>query len=151
MCGHMSYFKESDGRTVTALDYCEISLERYPYPSRRRIQCDLDQLVGGRSLPFFQDEQFDAISICFGYKYLKDIDTVVREFRRILKVGGVLSLVEGSRHGYEHLFVRQFNTRMIRDGLISNGYGRVDIKKIHVPGWDEDVSGAFYHIEAEKI
>ena len=149
MCGHTSYLPESPTRTVIALDYCAISLERYLYPWRCRIECDLNQVHGKVSLPFFQDEQFDAISICFGYSYPEHIDALVREFRRILKPRGVLSFVENPYHAYERLRKRKFSKKKIRSVLLHNGYTSVSIKKLPVRQWDS-FGSKFYHVEAVK-
>lgn len=147
MCGHISYFDESPERTVTALDYCEVSLERYPYPSRRRIVCDLDQLGDGVSLPFFKDGQFDSVSICFGYKYPERMTPILKEFKRILKAGGILSFVEGDYHGYDHLFKRKFSQTAVHMILRANGYRNVLTKKIHIPN-SKGMVGCIYHTEA---
>ena len=150
MCGHSSYFRESDKRSVIALDYCRISLERYPYPTRRRIECDLNQVQGKTSLSFFQDEQFDTISICFGFKYPEHISPLMREFRRILRKGGVLSFIENPHHAYEDLCKRQFSKKRVRELLLRNGYRSATIRELRVPNWNNYYRGKFYHVEAIK-
>jgi len=121
MCGHDSYLEDKDGRIITALDYCEISLLRYPYPSRRRILCDLNQISDETRLNFFERGQFDCISICFGYKYPRSISRLVREFSRILKPGGKLSFVENPESGYTRCVKRQFRKVRVCNNLLLNG------------------------------
>jgi SAM-dependent methyltransferase len=149
MCGHISYLEDSDNRTITALDYCELSLEKYPFPKRRRICCDLDQIRSENHLHFFKDEEFDAISICFGYKYPKNIVLVAREFRRILRYGGVLSFIENPEHGYKKQLQRNLNSQ------ITNVLQNADFREIHdnimpSPEFWQEHQGEFHHIEAIK-
>jgi len=150
MCGHTSYFKEVPGRTVIALDYCGVSLERYPFPERRRIECDLNQITNGNQLPFFGDDELDAVSVCFGFKYPKDICALVREFSRIIKPGGVLSFIENPHHGYGDLCQRKFD-RGITKILKSNGYRSVKFGVLPMPTseWDKE-RGEFHHVQAIK-
>ena len=149
MCGHSTYFVNSSKRSVVALDYCETSLERYPYPERVRIQCDLNQVKGDTLLPFFAEGQFDAVSVCFGFKYPEHIGPLVQEFRRILKPGGVLSFVENPHHAYHQLCKRKFDEERIKAIMLNNGYISVGIEKIQVSSWNPE-RGEFYHVEAIK-
>ncbi|MBP6858882.1 MAG: methyltransferase domain-containing protein [Candidatus Pacebacteria bacterium] len=150
MCGHRSYFKESSDRTVTALDYCGISLERYPFPQRRRIECDLNQLKGAEKLHFFEDRTFDVISICFGFKYPEDIDALLREFSRILKPHGIVSFIENPHHGYEDLCRRKFDRGIVKI-LKSTGFKSIQFKVLHLSSsiWQKE-RGEFHHVQAIK-
>ncbi len=151
MCGHMSYFEESSQRTVTALDYCAESLKKYPIPSRRRIECDLNQVREGIRLPFFSEKEFDVISVCFGFKYPEDIDSLMKEFFRILVPSGVLSFVENPKSGYEDLYHRDFGKQSIEAVLKKSGFRSVKTEIIPMPKsvWDNS-RGNFYHTEAVK-
>ena len=82
MCGFNSYLVPRAGQTVIALDYCREALERYPYPERRRVRCDLNQLSDDEYLECFPAGQFDVISICFGFRYLNDPIVAFRALRR---------------------------------------------------------------------
>jgi demethylmenaquinone methyltransferase/2-methoxy-6-polyprenyl-1,4-benzoquinol methylase len=55
-------------------------------------------LVQGRAeaLPF-RDAQFDMLSMCFALRHVADLEVAFREYRRVLKPGGRLLLVEVSR------------------------------------------------------
>jgi SAM-dependent methyltransferase len=139
LCGHTTYFEETAGRTVTLLDYCEVSLERHPSPSRRRICCDLNQVTEGVPLHFFKDSSFDVVSICFGFRYPHDIDALLQEFKRILKPGGVVSFVEGVNHGFSGLFKRTFEPYTISRTFVQNEYSSVTYKM---------VEEGLYHIQA---
>ncbi len=148
LCGHSTYFTESPRRSITALDYCKVSLERYPFPHRRRIQCDLDQIRGAAQLSFFSEGQLDAISICFGFRYPKNIGKLIAEFRRVLKPSGILSFVENPGHGYEHLSHRHFVQGNVRRLLKHHGFGSVSIHRMDIADWDGKVRSPFYHVQA---
>ncbi len=148
MCGHMSYFHEKPRREVIALDYCQVSLKRYPFPKRHRIECDLNQVTNETRLHFFNENEFDAISVCFGFKYPKDIVSLTKEFRRILKPGGVLSFIENPSHGYEDLCQRKFDNKIV-EILESVGYCRLRYDTFSPSEWDNE-RGRFHHVEAIK-
>jgi SAM-dependent methyltransferase len=148
MCGHTSYYPFNiPAQEVTALDYCEASLERYPIPERTRICADLNELGPDSHLPF-ADESFDVISVCFGYKYPDDIVAVLREFSRTLSPTGTVSFVENEKHGYENLLKRWWKLDEVQENF-RIVFPHVNINRLSVPEWD-DQSGAFYHIEAKR-
>lgn len=146
MCGHNSYFIEGtiqSHRTVVALDFCENSLERYVYPSRRRILCDLDQLDGTDTLQFFDTEHFDVVSICFGFKYPKNLAAVVKEFHRILKPNGILSFVENETYGYNAIAQRHFTPEELADIFVNAGYRNIEMDVFTIPNFES--YGDFWH------
>ncbi len=152
MCGHHSYFMESEDRVVTATDFCRESLLKHEFPERRRFCFDLDKLADGGHFPCFKEAEFDAISICFGFKYPKGIESVVAAFRRILKPGGTLSFVENPKSGYPELYERHFDQPGdITSVLLKAGYRDTNSTILQIPrtGWEGDC-GEFYHIEGIK-
>ena len=109
MCGFNSYFGDSSNiGEVIALDFCKEMLERYPYPERTRILCDLERVVKGERLDFFSDSSFQTVG-CWGSNYLSDPVPVFREFKRILAPGGKLLVLENTAEGYADLVKRYFN------------------------------------------
>lgn len=130
MCGHHSYFARKSGATITAIDFCRESLLRYPHKSAKRVCCDLNQISGGETLHFFKENYFDAISICFGYKYPDNIDALISEFKRILKSGGKLSFVESAIHSYKELAKRDFSPRLIKRSLHRAGFENVCVTRL---------------------
>lgn len=141
MCGFNSYFLDDQARTVVALDYCREALERYPYPKRTRILVDLNQATDDCHLECF-DEPFDAISICFGFRYPDRPTDVFRELRRHLKDGGVLSLIENPDHGYENLCKRGFSPKTCGQHLRAAGFQGVRVCEVPIE------RKGFYHVEA---
>lgn len=127
MCGHNSYFRHHHARKIVALDLCEESLVRYPHGNAKRFCCDLDQLAKGESLSFFDPDTFSAISVCFGYKYPKEIVSVMREFLRILQPGGSLLFFEARRHEYREFVQRTLETGRLRSELSGVGFSSVHV------------------------
>lgn len=108
LCGHNSYFESDSTRQIVALDGCRKSLLRYSHPDAEKFCCNLDQVTGEEKLDFLTSESFDLISVCFGYKYPCVIESLLREFFRLLKPGGVISFVESKTHGYTKYTKREF-------------------------------------------
>jgi len=129
-CGHNSYFGVSKERTITALDYCEGSLRRYVHSDAKRICCDLNQVEQVGDLSFLDDRSFDVISICFGYKYPHDVVLLMSEFKRILRLGGVLSFVESEMHEFPRLKQRKFNEYLIQNDLNAAGFSKIEVDPI---------------------
>ncbi len=97
MCGLDTYILPSASREVVAVDYAEEALLRYPYPEQReRILFDIEQWP----LSFFPPESFDAVVVTEGFRFLNEPRLVYSEFRRILKPGGKLYIIEHSLGNY---------------------------------------------------
>jgi SAM-dependent methyltransferase len=148
MCGHTTYFDDAPDRQVVSLDYCQESLERHICPNRLRVKCDLNEVTENNHL-YFQEGEFDAVSISFGFKYLERIDSVLKEFWRVLKPAGFVSFIENPAHGYEHLCKRQFIPDNVASLLLKAGFQLVTINKLQMNDIVSD-SDDFYHVEAIK-
>jgi len=108
-CGFNSYIGLSKNITeVIALDFCKEALELYEYPERKRILYDLERVVNGEKMNFFEDGSFQTISITFGVNYLTDPVPVLAEFYRILSSDGQLLIVGGTTQGYADLLKQGF-------------------------------------------
>lgn len=129
MCGFNSYFLPSEKRQVTALDYCRAALERYQYPERERVLVDLDTVTTLSDLDFCGPESFDAISISFGLKYLKNPALVCRALGDMLKPEGRMIFVESPIREYSDLTFRRFDLdvceRILREAGLSISSSRL--------------------------
>ncbi len=130
MSGHQSYVLPAPNLHVTALDGCEASLLRYPYPARCRICCDLDQLDGTNKIDSLVDDTFDGVVVCCGYKYPKHILHVLKEFHRILKPGGSVSFIESRVHGFGELVRREGDPLYIKVDLEDAGFREVVVHPV---------------------
>jgi SAM-dependent methyltransferase len=146
MCGFNSYIAPSKKRNVTALDYCEEALERYLYPERKRILFDLNVINNKNKIEFFDDDSFDAISICFGAQYIKHPLWLLREFNRILSPGGSIYFVENPNHHYYDLVVRKLNPLLW--GLwMEKVFGNVTIEELPIATrWEMLFEGSHYYL-----
>ncbi|MBC7834472.1 MAG: ubiquinone/menaquinone biosynthesis methyltransferase [Phycisphaerales bacterium] len=79
--------------TQGMLDQAEIKRRRLSVPLRERINY---QLADAMALPF-ADASFDVISIAFGIRNVAEPGAALREFRRALRPGGRLIVLEFSR------------------------------------------------------
>ncbi|MEK7169901.1 MAG: class I SAM-dependent methyltransferase [Patescibacteria group bacterium] len=150
LCGFNSYLLSSSDRTVIALDYSREALERYPYPDRTRICADLNTIGRNEHLPF-EYGYFDAITVCFGFRYPVRIRPVLQEFHRILKKGtGILSFIENPYSGYEDLCKRRFDPKTCGRHLRAVGFKVVRITPLSALSDPRVVAmgNVDYHVEA---
>ncbi len=141
MCGFHSYLLPSDSREVVALDYSTEALKRYPFPERKRIRCDLNQVFSGAEIPCFTPEQFDAVTFCFGFRCLAYPPYLFMELLRILRPGGMVVFIENPKSGYLDLCKREFCPRTCKALLEEVGFTSYSISV-----FNED----YYHITAHK-
>lgn len=144
--GYNSFIDDSEKNHVIATDYCLPALERYPFPGRKRIQFDLNLLNGNNQWGDFEDETFDSIVLCCGYKYPRRIKHVLREFCRILKPSGVLRMVENPAAGFTQIVRRDFSKESCLQSFKATGFKEVDIQQILF----SSMAGQYFLVEAKK-
>lgn len=149
MCGFNSYLESSPNREIIALDYCREALERYPYPERVRILFDLNMIRGKKSIKFFREGEFDAITICFGFNYLHHPVIVFREFRRLLSSGGRLILVENPHQGYWDIARRSFSPTRCVAFLRQASFKDILVEELPIAeDWEQRNGGQYFLVEA---
>jgi demethylmenaquinone methyltransferase / 2-methoxy-6-polyprenyl-1,4-benzoquinol methylase len=77
------------GGHVTGLDFSERMLER-----ARRKAPELEWVSGDLQALQFGDASFDAATVGFGVRNVEDLDSALRELRRVLHPGGRLGILE---------------------------------------------------------
>lgn len=148
MCGFRSYFGDSPKITeVVALDFCEEGLQRYDYPQRVRILYDLEKVVKGEKMDFFEDSSFQTIGVFFGIDYFTDPVPVHKEFHRILSSDGKLLIVGGTTQGYEDMLKRYFKPGVCSDAMKSAGFS-TSVRRL--PLKTESEFGEYYLVEGRK-
>jgi demethylmenaquinone methyltransferase/2-methoxy-6-polyprenyl-1,4-benzoquinol methylase len=90
----------------------------------------------GESLPF-PDGYFDFVSMGYALRHVPDLGTAFAEFRRVLKSGGIVLLLEISRPRSSLLFLlSRFYIKTLLGTAFSTGTGNQDIKKLMAYYWD---------------
>lgn len=148
MCGFNSYFGESERITeVIALDFCRETLERYQYPERTRILYNLENVVKGEKIDFFEDSSFETIGVFFGIEYLTNPLQVCREFYRILANNGELLIVGGTTQGYKDILKRMFKPEECSNTMKSAGFST---EILHLPLKTDGEFGEYYLVKGKK-
>ncbi|RMF10198.1 MAG: ubiquinone/menaquinone biosynthesis methyltransferase [Candidatus Neomarinimicrobiota bacterium] len=79
---------------VVGLDYAYRMVVRSRAKTRRKGVTGFPALQGdGECLPF-RDDQFDALTISFGFRNIGHYEVALEEFARVLKPGGALRILE---------------------------------------------------------
>ncbi len=104
-------FAKGGAQRVVGLDYTaemlEIARERKAHDAIEYVQGD------AQALPF-EDASFDVLSIAFGLRNVGDPNTALREFRRVLKPGGRLLILEFSEPSFAPIrWGNAFYTRVV--------------------------------------
>lgn len=90
-------FAQAGAKRVVGLDYTaemlDIAREKKAHERIEYVQGD------AQALPF-EGDTFDALSIAFGLRNVGDPNTALREFKRVLKPGGRLLILEFSEPGF---------------------------------------------------
>jgi demethylmenaquinone methyltransferase/2-methoxy-6-polyprenyl-1,4-benzoquinol methylase len=87
--GDLSVAARAAGGSVTGLDFSERMLER-----ARRKSDEITWVLGDvLELPF-SDESLDAVTIGFGLRNVEDRPRALHEFRRVLKRGGRVAILD---------------------------------------------------------
>lgn len=149
MCGFNSYLEPSPNREVVALDYCREAIERYPHPERTRILFDLNTIQEDRKMDFFNEGEFDAITICFGFHYLQHPVDLFQEFHRLLSASGRLILVENPHQCYRDIACRSFLPEYCVDFLKRALFKNVRAEELPIAeDWEQKAGGRYFLIEA---
>lgn len=151
MCGFNSYLEPSKKIEVTALDFCREALELYQYPERTRILFDLNKITHRKGIEFFQEGEFGAVTICFGFHYLQHPIIVFQEFKRLLSAGGRLILVENPNQCYSDMTYRRFLPKNCVSCLKRVSFREVQVEELAVAeDWEIEAGGHYFLIEAVK-
>jgi len=123
MCGFRTCVGDSPKiKEVVALDFCGEALKRYDRPERKRILYNLEDIIKGDKMEFFEDKTFHTVTASFGIDYLTDPVPVHKEFYRILSDDGQLLVVDGPGQGYVDIKKRKFNPQVCAKFMEAAGF-----------------------------
>ena len=90
----------------------------------------------GERLPF-PDGQFDFLSMGYALRHVPDLRGAFAEYRRVLKPGGIVLLLEISRPRSGLLFLlSRFYIKTVLGAVFAAGTGNQDLKKLMAYWWE---------------
>jgi len=90
----------------------------------------------GERLPF-PDDQFDFLSMGYALRHVPDLKGAFAEYRRVLKPGGIVLLLEISRPRSGLLFLlSRFYIQTVLGTVFATGTGNQDMKKLMAYWWE---------------
>jgi demethylmenaquinone methyltransferase/2-methoxy-6-polyprenyl-1,4-benzoquinol methylase len=90
----------------------------------------------GENLPF-PDESFDFLSMGYALRHVPDLHVAFAEYRRVLKPGGIVLLLEISRPRSALLFrLSRFYIKTVLGTVFAAGTGNQDMKKLMAYWWE---------------
>ncbi|MDH5668025.1 MAG: class I SAM-dependent methyltransferase [Nitrospira sp.] len=90
----------------------------------------------GERLPF-PDGQFDFLSMGYALRHVPDLKGAFAEYRRVLKPGGIVLLLEISRPRSGLLFLlSRFYIKTVLGAVFATGTGNQDLKKLMAYWWE---------------
>ena len=102
--GDLSEAFAEAGALVTGVDYTPRMLELARHKATRRLWrrgAVAPTFLHGDATDLDQSKKsFDAVSIAFGLRNVGDVDAAMGEFRRVLRPGGVLAVLEFDRPSF---------------------------------------------------
>jgi demethylmenaquinone methyltransferase/2-methoxy-6-polyprenyl-1,4-benzoquinol methylase len=103
--------------------------------ARKGPCCNLIQGVG-EQLPF-PDATFDFLSMGYALRHLSDLRVAFREYRRVLKPGGIVLLLEISRPRSAALrAVSRFYIKTVMGVVFATATGNKDMRTLMAYWWD---------------
>jgi demethylmenaquinone methyltransferase/2-methoxy-6-polyprenyl-1,4-benzoquinol methylase len=90
----------------------------------------------GERLPF-PDAHFDFVSMGYALRHVPDLRGAFAEYRRVLKLGGIVLLLEISRPRSTLLFrLSRFYIKSVLGPMFSAGTGNQDVKQLMAYYWE---------------
>jgi SAM-dependent methyltransferase len=152
MSGYSSYFPARTNTSIVALDVSPEMLERYDHPDRLRIAACLENDRAAIVQRFH--EHFDVVSVCFGWRYPKHIENVLRLFHDILKPGGKISFIENPAAGYSWDCNRSFDPSAWVSTVRACGFRNTRFSALEMSIYESNhklAPQSYYHCEATKV
>lgn len=117
--------------SVVGFDYADRMLAGAQH--RFRKEQDIELIKADISVLPFANGEFDTVNIANAIHCVPDVDSGLRELRRVLRVGGTLAgnvLLEPATHSLANRIARRINAWGIRKGILNRPYTRDEIRHV---------------------
>lgn len=88
--------KDKNVSKVVGLDTCDemLGIAREKLEKQSKIKGKVEFVLGNALELPFEDNEFDAITVGFGLRNVKNLDYALKEIKRVLKPGGVIASLD---------------------------------------------------------